>query len=46
MADSPTSTVPRPASAPRARRSAAAVIARYIQELTSPSEPVPCSAAA
>lgn len=29
--------------APRLQRSAAAVIAQYIQELTQPAEPVPCT---
>lgn len=31
-----------PRTAPRRRRSAAAVIAQYIQDLTHPAEPVPC----
>jgi hypothetical protein len=33
-------------STPRARRGAAAVIAQYIQDLTHPSQPDPCAAAA
>jgi hypothetical protein len=33
-------------STPRARRGAAAVFAQYIQDLTHPSEPDPCAAAA
>lgn len=37
---------PRAAAAPRARRGAAAVIAQYIQDLTRPSDPAPCAAAA
>lgn len=35
-----------PRTAPRRRRSAAAVIAQYIQDLTHPAEPVPCPTAA
>ena len=31
---------------PRARRGAAAVFAQYIQDLTHPSQPDPCAAAA
>ena len=31
-----------PRTAPRRRRSAAAVIAQYIQDLTHPAEPAPC----
>ncbi len=38
-------TAPRPLAAPRARRNATAVIAQYIQDLSRPSEPVPCAAA-
>jgi hypothetical protein len=45
MPDSPEITAPRPPAAPRARRSAAAVVAQYIQDLSHPSEPVPCAAA-
>jgi hypothetical protein len=50
MQDSPAITAsrplatPRPLAAPRARRRAAAVIAQYIQDLSRPSEPVPCTA--
>ncbi|HEX8976243.1 MAG TPA: hypothetical protein VF781_07005 [Solirubrobacteraceae bacterium] len=32
--------------APRVRRTAAAVIAQYIQDLTRPAEPAPCAPAA
>lgn len=34
------------AATPRARRGAAAVFAQYIQDLTHPSHPDPCAAAA
>ncbi len=37
---------PRPVTTPRARRGVASVFAQYIQDLTHPSDPAPCAAAA
>jgi hypothetical protein len=36
----------QPRRAPRAQRTAAAIIAQYIQDLTHPVEPAPCAPAA
>jgi hypothetical protein len=36
----------QPRRAPRLQRTAAAVIAQYIQDLTRPAEPAPCAPAA
>jgi hypothetical protein len=36
----------QPRTAPRQQRTAAAVIAQYIQDLTHPVEPAPCAPAA
>jgi hypothetical protein len=41
--ESQTQTTTEPRQAPRLQRSAAAVIAQYIQDLTHPREPVPCT---
>jgi hypothetical protein len=40
----PATPNPQAPNGPRLRRSAAAVIAQYIQDLTSPSEPAGCTA--
>jgi len=40
----PATPTPQARKAPRLKRSAAAVIAQYIQDLTSPSEPAGCPA--
>jgi hypothetical protein len=40
---SPVDTTAQPRKAPRLQRSAAAVIAQYIQDLTHPHEQVPCA---
>jgi len=36
-------TITEPRKAPRLQRSAAAVIAQYIQDLTRPRDPIPCA---
>ena len=41
--DTQAQTIGQSGQAPRLRRSAAAVIAQYIQDLTHPHEPEPCA---
>jgi hypothetical protein len=44
--ETPNPAPTRRVTAPRLRRSAAAVIAQYIQDLTHPSDPAPSASAA